>query len=273
MTPITFSTLACPQWSVETVIRKAAEFGYDGLEWRGGTDGHVRPDMSATQKYLLRSLSEDSGLMALAVTSYTSFVSDQVGEQQANIDDLKRYIDLAAELGATYVRAFLGELQIGMKINDSLYERVVSCLMQVVEHAIRNEVQIAVEPHDNFALSSAIYPVLKQTLPEIRVIWDVGNAFAAGEEPQAGFDLLKDRLAYVQVKDGLRTDTDWQLTPLGQGNLPLEQAFDLLQSFGYTGSFSVEWEYAWHPELDPPEIALPASIQYIKKLLAEVQSN
>jgi len=35
----------------------------------------------------------------------------------------------------------------------------------------------------------------------------------------------------------------------------------------------VEWEYAWHPELDPPEIALPAALQKIKALLSAVQTE
>jgi hypothetical protein len=30
----------------------------------------------------------------------------------------------------------------------------------------------------------------------------------------------------------------------------------------------VEWEYAWHPELAPPEVALPAALQTVRELLA-----
>jgi sugar phosphate isomerase/epimerase len=58
---------------------------------------------------------------------------------------------------------------------------------------------------------------------------------------------------------------------LGQGNVPLDQAFELLLAHRYRGAFSVEWEYAWHPELDPPEIALPAAFRTVKKLLAAAQ--
>jgi len=35
----------------------------------------------------------------------------------------------------------------------------------------------------------------------------------------------------------------------------------------------VEWEYAWHPELDPPEVALPAALRVVRNLLAEVHSS
>jgi sugar phosphate isomerase/epimerase len=103
------------------------------------------------------------------------------------------------------------------------------------------------------------------------VIWDIGNAFAAGEESIEGFELLKDRLAYVQVKDGKGRPADWQLCAVGKGDVPLGQAFEFLLANDFQGAFSVEWEYAWHPELDPPEIALPAALQTVRELLAAAQ--
>ena len=53
--------------------------------------------------------------------------------------------------------------------------------------------------------------------------------------------------------------------------MPLHYAFGLLLGTNYRGAFSVEWEHAWHPELDPPEIALPAALRVVKKLLADAQ--
>ncbi|MCI0550282.1 MAG: sugar phosphate isomerase/epimerase [Anaerolineae bacterium] len=269
MNPVTFSTLACPTWSIDTIIAKASDFGYDGIEWRGGAEGHVQPDMPAAQKTALRHMSSDAGLMALAVTAYTSFVSDE--ERRVNLDELRRYADLAAELGASYVRAFLGELPTGMIPHASMYEFMADCLNVASEHAISIGVRIAIEPHDDFARSSVVASVFNQTHPAVRVIWDIGNAFAAGEHPAEGFELLKDRLAYVQVKDGKRRGNKWRLCSFGEGHVPLGKAFELLLGNGYEGALSVEWEYAWHPELDPPEIALPAALRTVKKLLANAQ--
>ena len=273
MNTITFSTLACPNWPIETVIAKASEFGYDGIEWRGGPQGHVNLATPTPQKAALRQMCSDAGLMALAVTAYTSFVSKSAEERQANVDEVRRYTDLAAELRAHYVRVFLGELPGGVNPDASMYENIAGCLNVASEHALSLGVGIAIEPHDSFARSSAVAPVLNRTRSHsaLRVIWDIGNAFAAGEEPLEGFELLKDRLAYVQIKDGKRRGTEWQLCPLGQGDVPLGQAFELLSENGYEGALSVEWEYAWHPELDPPEIALPAALRTVQDLLAAAQ--
>jgi sugar phosphate isomerase/epimerase len=272
MNPITFSTLACPHWQIETIIAKASEYGYDGIEWRGGPHGHLQPDMPTTTRTRLRGQCSDAGLTSLAVTAYTSFVSNSAKERQDNVDELRRYADLAAEIGAHYVRAFLGELPEGTKRDPGIYQNISDCLNAASEYADSVAVKIAVEPHDDFVRSPTLVPILSRVPhPALRVIWDIGNAFAAGEEPAEGFDLLKDRLAYVQVKDGKGRNPDWQLCSVGEGDLPLDQAFELLLAHDFQDAFSIEWEYAWHPELDPPEIALPAALQTVRELLAAAQ--
>jgi sugar phosphate isomerase/epimerase len=181
-------------------------------------------------------------------------------------------VDLAADIGAAYVRTFLGELPPGSTPTDKLYEAMAGCLEVAATHAQAVGVTIAIEPHDDFVLSDTIVPILRRGLhPALGVIWDLGNTFAAGEDPETGFGLLGNHLAYVQVKDGHGRGSQWQLRPLGQGEVPLERAFNLLLSSPYTGAFSVEWEWAWHPELDPPEVALPRALHQVRALLAAAQ--
>ena len=275
MNMLAFSTLACPHWSIDTVLAKAAEYGYEGLEWRGGAQGHIQPGMPASEIAALRKRSGDAGLAALAVTSYTSFVSPLAEERMSNVDELRRYADLAAEIGAPYVRAFLGELPANTNPDETIYENISECLTIASAHVATMGVTIAVEPHDDFVRSAAVAPILNREplASTLRAIWDLGNTFATGEEPEQGFDILKDRLAYVQVKDGRKLESGWQLCAVGEGHVPLAQAFELLLDHGYEGAFSVEWEYAWHPELDPPEIALPAALRAIRKLLSAKQSE
>ena len=275
MNPITFSTLACPAWSIETIIAKASAFGYDGIEWRGGPEGHVQPTLSPSQKAALRNMSRDAGLMAVAVTAYTGFTSNSFYARQANVDELCRYCDLAAELGASYIRTFLGELPEGTNLSDMIYKNIAFCLETATDYAHSVGVKIAVEPHDDFVRSSKVTRFFHRdpSHPALRVIWDLGNTFAAGENPAEGFDLLKDHLAYVQVKDGRKSGDQWQLCSVGKGDVPLREAFGLLSGAGYTGALSVEWEHAWHPELDPPEIALPDALRTVRELLAAAQSE
>ena len=273
MNPITFSTLACPHWSIETVIEKAVEYGYDGLEWRGGPQGHVQPTMPTAQKAVLQKMLANTGLSAIAVTAYTSFVSQQADERQSNVAELQRYVDLAAELDAPYVRTFLGELPEGMNIDSILYENISDCLSKAANYAESVGVKIAIEPHDDFVRSSTIVPILARVQHSaLRVIWDIGNAFSA-EDLKEGFELLKNRIAYVQVKDGQKHGTEWRLCSLGQGHVPLAEAFSWLLADGYEGTLSVEWDYDGHPELEPPESELPSALHKVRELLAAIKTE
>ena len=129
------------------------------------------------------------------------------------------------------------------------------------------------ESHDDWVRSAALAEILAAVPhPALRALWDFGNAFAAGEDPAEGLRVLGPRLGYVHVKDGvLAPDGNWRLTQLGQGQVPLRRVIEGLLALDYTGALTVEWERAWHPELEPAETALPAALRVLRQLLAEAQ--
>lgn len=267
--PITFSTLACPAWSVETIIANARAFGYDGLEWRGGKAGHINPNASPQERASLRGQMRDANLICAALTGYTRLVSDDRAERAATVDELKRNLDLAADIGAPYVRSFVGEFP-SQYTHADMNPRIVELLGQCVEHAQKVGVGIAVEHHDAWVRSATIAPILKE-LPDSAVgaVWDFGNAFSMREAPEEGVQNLRGRIFYVHVKDGVGYEKQWRLTNIGAGKVPLRRAIELLRAQNYTGALNVEWEYAWHPELEPPEVALPRALHFLRGLVEE----
>jgi sugar phosphate isomerase/epimerase len=257
--PLAFSTLACPEWTAETVIQKATAYGYQALEWRGGAMGHMPPSIPPARLAALARQQRDAGLFALAVTAYTSFVEADGAARQANFDELRRHCDVAAALGATYVRAFAGELPPGVP-PASVHERVARGLEEAAHYAQTLGLAVALEPHDEFVHSAVIAPILALAPhPALSVIWDVGNAYSVGDEPADTFQRLRARLAYVQIKDGVGQGAAWRLTAVGDGEVPLAWAVEQLARVGFRGVYSVEWERAWHPELAPADEALPAA--------------
>ena len=86
------------------------------------------------QRVQLRERMRDANLISAAVTSYTSFISDDPAKRAAKVDDLKRYLDLAAEIDAKAVRAFLGELEPQQTL-DSVIPRIVESIAQCLPHA------------------------------------------------------------------------------------------------------------------------------------------
>lgn len=270
---LAFSTLACPHWSLQEVIANAQAMGYDGIEWRGGTEGHLQPALPRAERAALQRRMQEAGLVSLAVTSYTSFVFDDPHMREANVEQLKHHLDLASDIRANYVRAFLNEATPVSRI-ESAYPRIVDCLALVLPHARDVGVGIALEHHDDFIRTAALVPILDQLDdPLLGAVWDIGNAWSAGESPEEGIRNLGERIFYVQVKDGIGQRPHWHLTEVGQGEVPLSAALQLLDARNYGGWLSVEWEYAWHPELTPPESALPRALDWIREWMARKAAN
>src|SRR6476661_209737 len=101
-----FSTLACPEWTPLEVVRRAAEMGFEGIEWRGGPDGHAGPQLSPSARQTVRNAMDDHGLSAVSVTAYTDLVHSERRVRAASIDQLVEEAEVAIALGASCIRAF-----------------------------------------------------------------------------------------------------------------------------------------------------------------------
>src|SRR5258705_8580032 len=100
---LAFSTLACPNWTAESVIERAASYGYDALEWRGGPSGHIRPDLTSARLAEIRRLQAQAGVGSLAVTAYTNFLAGGAEVRPARLGPLRRHCDMAGARGAAPV--------------------------------------------------------------------------------------------------------------------------------------------------------------------------
>ena len=103
---LSFTTLACPDWSVETIVSNAAAAGFDGVDFRGTNNGL---DITTQDEFLsgiseTRRLIEDHGLVTSGVSSSISLCD--ATRLDENIEEAKRTIDVALGLGATQVRVF-----------------------------------------------------------------------------------------------------------------------------------------------------------------------
>jgi sugar phosphate isomerase/epimerase len=269
--PIAFSTLGCPEWYPDEVIERAAGFGYDAIEWRGGPDGHVRSDWPLERRRALARHAGDRGVRALAVTSYTSFIDPDAASRRASADDLARHLELAADLGADAVRVFVG-IATDVALMTELVERAVESLSAVIDAARSTGVAIAIEPHDEFVRSTTVAPILEAIdNPVVGAVWDIANAWAVGEAPGTGVAILGPRIQYVQVKDGRGRDERWQLTEIGAGDVPLVEALGLLALARPLPPISFEWERAWHPELPSADLVLGPALARIRELIDGAQ--
>jgi len=264
---LSFSTLACPEWSPLEVVTRAAEMGFGGIEWRGGPDGHAGPHLAPDHRLAVRGAMDEHGLVAVSVTTYTDFVHPDEAVRAASVMELVEHAAVAVALGAPALRAFLGERSDDAPLSE-LLDRAAAGLLAAEAAIAGSGVAIAIEPHDDFLASSIIAPLLERIGGAgIGVIWDAGNTWSVGERPETGLDLLRPWLRYIQVKDGTGLLPDWHLTPIGEGEVPIADAFAWLAKSGLTLPVSIEWERPWHPELPPASVALPAGLAHLRSLV------
>jgi sugar phosphate isomerase/epimerase len=272
---LAFSTLACPEWDAETVVDRAVSIGFGGVEWRGGPDGTVRTDWTARQRLRLRDRLGRAGIASVAVTAYSNLISGDPEIRRASVDAIAAHAELASNLGAPTVRVFLG-VRDDDASPDELAIRAVAALEAALAASARWHVDLSIEPHDDHVRSETVLPILDAIGdPAVGVVWDIANAWSAGEDPAVGLRAYEGRIKYVQVKDGTGSGATWRLCGLGAGEVPLIDALaGLAQAASPRGAaippVSVEWERAWHPELAPAGVALPATREWLSTALAAV---
>jgi fatty-acyl-CoA synthase len=136
-------------------------------------------------------------------------------------------------------------------------------------------VAIGVETHDAFSAAATVAELLALVpAASVGAVWDSHHPHRMGESPAAIWEHLGSRLLLAQVKDARRAperDDGWQLVLLGAGEVPVREMLARLRSGGYPGWISVEWEKRWHPEIEPPEQALPQHLGVLTSWLNELE--
>ncbi len=271
---IGFTTLGCPTWDLETVLGKAREFGFDGVDFRGlkdQMDVTVLPefttDLAATAQKLA-----DAGLSVSGISSSICICDER--KLDDNLAEAKRTIPIARELGVQVVRIF-GSGDVKAHDRDELVavgQRTMSAILAL--DGARG-LRWALETHDAWIASDDCKLLLDAIPdPEFGILWDMGHTpRVIGEPPATTLDALGDRIYYLHVKDAVHEPDHpqamgdgWRYVPPGTGQLPLAEAVGLLRQRGYDGWLVFEHEKRWHPELPEPDEAFPRYVAWARSL-------
>ena len=81
--------------------------------------------------------------------------------------------------------------------------------------------------------------------------------FAAGEDPEESFKLLKSAIVLVQVKDGVQgIGAEGESVLPGTGEVPMKPLLQKLRAIRFGKPVSLEWERMWEPSLPALDVAL-----------------
>ena len=270
--PIAFSTLGCPKWPWARVLEQASALGYQAVELRG-IEGEM--DLTKRPEFAPGRVAQTvADLKALGLTISDLGASARMHEadpkvRAAQMDEGKRFIDLAHKLGAPYVRVFGDRVPQG-ETKAATIPRVIDGLRTLGEHAKGSGVGVIIESHGDFADSPALGEILKgAAMPNVALLWDAHHTVVLGKEtPAQTHKMLGSYVRHTHLKDSVAKGTERQYVLTGRGDVPVKDTVEVLVRNGYNGYYCYEWEKAWHPEIEEPEIAFPHYAQLMREYLS-----
>lgn len=265
---LSFSTLGCPAWSLDTILKTAVRSGYQGVEFRGlagQLDLPKCPEFStAARAAETRRRFADQGIRIVNLGSSTQLHHADTGKRKQHLDEARRFIELAQQLDCPFVRVFPDQLPPDQDRAQTL--RLISDgLLELGNYARPHSVTVLLESHGELTRSDLLNQIMTAAdHPNVGLIWDVFNMWAdSHESPGDVYRKLKPYIRHTHIKDARLENGKHRYVQIGQGEAPLREAISALVADGYSGYYSFEWEKLWHPEIDEPELAI---VQYPKAI-------
>ena len=206
-----------------------------------------------------RSLRRHAFLQGLAISGTAvrnTFTHRPGPELDKEIDHVKRWVDLAAELHAPSIRIFAGDLQKGTSEADAR-RWSVDAIHRACEHAGSRGVILALENHGGIVSTA---DQLLAIVREVKSDWfgvnlDTGNF--RGADPYAELEKVVPYAVVVQVK----TEVSFNNGPRQPADLARIVA--MLRKANYRGFVALEYEAA-----EDPRQAVPEHLRRLRELIA-----
>jgi sugar phosphate isomerase/epimerase len=268
---LAFTTLGCPDWTLEQICEHGARHDYDAVDFRGYRDTlnlFERPEFTTDVQQTRRML-DDAGLAVSCIS--TSISLCQADRLDANLDEARRTMPIAQALGAGYLRVFgNGDVSNG---HEPAAKIGIDTLGAILDLDGADQFTWLLETHDHWQRAADCRLIVDSfDARRVGVIWDIG---VAPPEPHIDtYEGLKQRVRYVHLKDGRYVPDDpramkngWRLVLPGQGEFPLNECIGLLQRDNFDGYVMFEHEKRWHPEIEEPAEALAHFAQWARSRL------
>lgn len=240
------------------VIEKVKEFGFDGIEF---SEGGWMNDPDTVKK--IKEKCEALGLPIVSLCVGADFTNGSGGDLGAEIERVKKLVDIAAALGAERMRHDVSSGIRGRQYSigyDDALPRIAEGCREVSKYAETKGVITMTENHGYFSQDANRVEKLINTVayPNFGALVDIGNFMCADEDPTLSVGIMARYAKHVHAKDfhlksgneinpgagyfGTRAGNYLKGTIIGHGDAKVFQSIRALKNSGYDGYVSIEFE-------------------------------
>jgi sugar phosphate isomerase/epimerase len=220
----------------------------DGVEFRCEANQRHGVELEAPpqERRRIKALLDEAGLQVASLSTSQRFESPDPTARQKVIERVKRYIDLAADLGATGVRTFGNDFPAGVPRLD-VVRYVGESLRICGEHAQGSGVNVLLEMHGEFYYwEYALGAVQIADHPQVAINFNCDPRDLVDDSVATTFQAVQAHVRHVHLHE------------LEDGVFPYVELFGLLKRLGYAGWLSLEEGY--HEGGEKKVIALYAAL-------------
>jgi sugar phosphate isomerase/epimerase len=186
---------------------------------------------------------------------------------EENLDEGRRAIDLANQMDIPAIRVFGDSIPKGAESRAIC--QVKDCLGSLCAYAKGlGDAKVLLEIHGNFNTVDVLSELASLVdSGAFGLIWDIEHSWRAyGKEHAKMLKPIIKLVSHVHAKDFIMRQGKPRPCLPGEGCANLAEVIETLESDGYAGLYSFEWEKRWIPELPEPEEAFPMYVGWIKSI-------
>ncbi len=175
-------------------------------------------------------------------------------DQDALFQEISVCLEAARRLHAPYVR--LHTVYAGDSYNEQAIRTVLSSVLPKAEEF---DILLLIETMGEFSDTSRLRTLLDDYASDyLGALWDFHFTYRQSHEtPQTTVTNLGAYIHHVHIKDSLLgTDGNITYQLIGEGDLPVEDLINALDSLDYDGFVALEWDPAWLNDLKDMTVIL-----------------
>jgi sugar phosphate isomerase/epimerase len=289
MTKLAFMSTTAPIWNVRELIDGAGRLGYEGVDVRvewGHAHG-LELDSTQDARREARQYAADKGIAWSCVALSTRFARATDAEQQDAVEQVKRYAELARDLGSPLLRVFGGNIPDGHTMAE-LRPRTAAYLGRAAEAAAQWGVTPCLEVHDQHNNPEDVAWIVENAAhANVGVVWHVAHHLRLGVSVDDGYARLKPWIRHLHIQElpaNYQAGQQAAYTRVGEGNGYLARVFELLERDGFQGYAANEWAASgnWrnadasrpeHYDAQHPDESLGNAARHLRRWRDEARAN